>query len=223
MKFDKKIREALIELQKNRNISIEGNILRLLDSDGDVVFQKYIDDSISKDKDVRRKRLDVTKKVQSQNNDLIKWKEENEKIQKELKNSLIETEESRNEAIRSREDAEFSREEALALKEEALILKEEAENAKEEAENAKRAAENDLEILQKKTQFELIGTIVKVALWVILGVGVVVTGMYLFSMIMNKDTQVIGSTWSNIVGILLTNSFSIVGTIMGVKYASKDK
>jgi hypothetical protein len=34
------------------------------------------------------------------------------------------------------------------------------------------------------------------------------------------DTQIIGSTWSNMFGILLTNAFSIVGTIMGVKYAT---
>jgi hypothetical protein len=39
----------------------------------------------------------------------------------------------------------------------------------------------------------------------------------------SKETQIIGSTWSNMFGILLTNSFSIVGTIMGVKYASDNK
>jgi len=42
----------------------------------------------------------------------------------------------------------------------------------------------------------------------------------------DKETQIIGSTWSNMFGILLTNAFSIVGTIMGVKYANdsvKDK
>ena len=43
------------------------------------------------------------------------------------------------------------------------------------------------------------------------------------SMFTGKDTQIIGSTWSNMFGILLTNAFSIVGTIMGVKYANKDK
>jgi hypothetical protein len=47
--------------------------------------------------------------------------------------------------------------------------------------------------------------------------------MYLFAILSGKDTQVIGSTWSNIIGILLTNAFSIVGTIMGVKYASEKK
>jgi hypothetical protein len=45
----------------------------------------------------------------------------------------------------------------------------------------------------------------------------------MISLFMNKDTQIIGSTWSNMFGILLTNAFSIIGTIMGVKYASKEK
>ena len=33
----------------------------------------------------------------------------------------------------------------------------------------------------------------------------------------------ISLTWSNIIGILLTNAFSIVGTIMEVKYESEKK
>ena len=49
----------------------------------------------------------------------------------------------------------------------------------------------------------------------------VTTGVYLIALFTDKDTQVIASTWANIVGILLTNAFSIVGTIMGVKYASE--
>jgi hypothetical protein len=47
--------------------------------------------------------------------------------------------------------------------------------------------------------------------------------MYGIAMMTGKDTQIIGSTWSNMFGILLTNAFSIVGTIMGVKYASESK
>ena len=80
-----------------------------------------------------------------------------------------------------------------------------------------------IDLLQKKSQTELIGTIVKVALGVIITVGVITTVMYMISLFMNKDTQIIGSTWSNMFGILLTNAFSIIGTIMGVKYASKEK
>jgi hypothetical protein len=118
-------------------------------------------------------------------------------------------------------EAESAKEEAEAARIEAETARIEAEKAKTEAENAKLAAENDLDLIQKKTQFELIGSIIKVALWVILGVGVVTTLVYLIAIFTGVDTAVIGSTWSNIVGILLTNSFSIVGTIMGVKYASE--
>jgi hypothetical protein len=39
-------------------------------------------------------------------------------------------------------------------------------------------------------------------------------------LIVGKDTQVISAAWSNIFGILLTNAFSIIGTIMGIKYAT---
>jgi hypothetical protein len=43
--------------------------------------------------------------------------------------------------------------------------------------------------------------------------------MYIIS---NHDTQIIGSTWSNMFSVLLTNEFSIVGTIMGIKYATQE-
>ncbi len=95
-----------------------------------------------------------------------------------------------------------------------------AEQAKLEAEAAKQNAENDLDLLQKRNQTELISTIVKVALYVIVGVGVITTGVYVFTLIVGKDTQVISAAWSNIFGILLTNAFSIIGTIMGIKYAT---
>jgi hypothetical protein len=98
-----------------------------------------------------------------------------------------------------------------------------AEKARVDAEAAKQNAENDLDLLQKKTQNELISTIVKVALWVIMGVGVVTTGVYVLTLFVGKDTQVISAAWSNIFGILLTNAFSIVGTIMGIKYATENK
>ena len=105
-------------------------------------------------------------------------------------------------------------------KDEAHRLKDEAEQLRDEAEMAKEIAEADLSLLQKKTQTELMGNIVNVALFVIVGVGIVTTIMYLVAIIANVETQVIGSTWSNLTGILLTNAFSIVGTIMGVKHAN---
>jgi PAS domain S-box-containing protein len=86
----------------------------------------------------------------------------------------------------------------------------------------KDAALNDLDIIMKKSQSELIKTIVMVALAVIVGVGVVTTVLYWMAMITGKDTQIIGSTWSNMFSVLLTNAFSIVGTIMGIKYATQE-
>jgi hypothetical protein len=90
-----------------------------------------------------------------------------------------------------------------------------------EAEKLRDNAMQDLELLQQKTQFELVGTIVRIALGIIVGVGVLTTIMYIISISTGQDTQIIGSTWSNMFGILLTNAFSIVGTIMGVKYATE--
>ena len=100
---------------------------------------------------------------------------------------------------------------------------ENSEKLKNSIEIEKNAVINDLDVIIKKNQSELIKTIVKVALAVIVGVGFVTTLLYWMAMITGKDTQIIGSTWSNMFSVLLTNAFSIVGTIMGIKYATQDK
>ena len=109
------------------------------------------------------------------------------------------------------------------LMQELQVALESSIQLREKAEESKDKALEDLEVMQKKTQFELISTIVKVALVVIIGVGIITTVMYALALTTGADTQIIGSTWSNMFGILLTNAFSIVGTIMGVKYANKDE
>ena len=196
MKVDKSIRDWLLDVQKAKKITLEGNILKVLEADeNDEAFSKYIKDALEKDKESRRRRLDITKQVQEQNKNLLISQEENERINEELKV-------------------------ALNIAEEEKIK---AEAAKAEAVIAKDAALNDLDIAQKRSQFELIGTIVRVALYVIIGVGFTTTAMYIVALLTKADTQIIGSTWSNMFGILLTNAFSIVGTIMGVKYASEKK
>ena len=95
------------------------------------------------------------------------------------------------------------------------------------AKDATKEAQEDLDLLQKKTQFQLIENIVTCALYTIVGVGVIVTLLYVYSIsIGSTEVTLIGNAWSNLFGILLTNSFSIIGTIMGVKYAnnsSKEK
>jgi len=96
-----------------------------------------------------------------------------------------------------------------------------SEELKSRIEVEKDNALNDLDVLIKKSQSELISNVVRVALFVIMGVGVITTFMYALAIYTSTDTQIIGSTWSNMFGILLTNAFSIVGTIMGVKYATE--
>lgn len=92
------------------------------------------------------------------------------------------------------------------------------------AEDAKEAALNNLDVMQKKSQFQLIGSIVSYALYVIVGTGIITTAMYAMAIFYGStETTLIGNTWSNLFGILLTNSFSIIGTIMGVKYANKEE
>jgi hypothetical protein len=93
---------------------------------------------------------------------------------------------------------------------------------RETIEIEKNAVLNDLDATIKKSQNELIKVIVKCALGVIIGVGLVTTVMYSVAILSSKDTQIIGSTWSNMFSVLLTNAFSIVGTIMGIKYATQD-
>jgi len=111
--------------------------------------------------------------------------------------------------------------ELIASQEENEKLMSDLKEAVKKADEAKDAALTDLDLMQKKTQFELIGKIVQVALWIIIGVGVFTTALFMFAMFADRDLTIIGNTWSNLFGILLTNSCSIIGTIMGVKYASE--
>lgn len=181
IRLDQETRDQFLAIYRENGILLEGNLIKILDADGDAEFAEYLRVSSENDKTGRRKRLEITKQIQKQNAELVAAQDENMKLMEELKGAL------------------------------------------ESAEKAKDAALTDLDLLQKKTQTELIGTIVKVALWVICGVGVVTTILYIISMLMGVDTTLIGTAWSNMFGILLTNSFSIIGTIMGVKYATGDK
>jgi len=209
-------KEQLLNLYKTKNICLEGNILKLIDPEDDTEFAEYLKVCADKDKENRRKRLDITKRIQTQNTELTNAQEQNEKLMQELQISLADME-------TSKEQIECQNKELLEWKEENEQMDIELREALRVAENAKLSAENDLDLMQKKTQFELINSIVKVALYIILGVGIVTTGLYVFAMTMGFDTTILSSAWSNMFGILLTNSFSIVGTIMGVKYASEKK
>jgi hypothetical protein len=188
IKLNNETKQQLLEIFKSKRIALEGNILKIIDPESDVDFKAYLDEAKKTDTDSRRKRLEITKKIQSQNLELTKAQEENTVLMDKLKAALTE-----------------------------------AQDAKIEAEQLRDAAVEDLDSYHKRAQFELIGLIVRVALMVVLGVGIITTGLYVYAMTNHYDTKILESAWSNMFGILLTNSFSIIGTIMGVKYATGDK
>jgi hypothetical protein len=180
IKLHKETVKQLLELKKNRRVTLEGNILKLIDAEQDAEFNEYLQDAIEEGKTKQRQRLDITKKIQTQNKELLESQQEKDELMSQLESALTQAESAKNEAL------------------------------------------NDLDVLQRKTQFKLIQTIVRIALAIIIGVGICTTVLYIYSMALDRDTELIGNTWSNMFGILLTNAFSIIGTIMGVKYASKD-
>ena len=220
MILDKNTKKELIELFKSKSIGLEGNIVKLINSDGDEEFASYLKQCSEKDVALRRKRLEMTKQVQTQNAELSKLNEANQKMMEELQNTLTSMEEQKTQIESQNSELLAWKQENEKIGAELVEAMKQSEQARLIAENAKDQAENNLDMMQKKTQFELINNIVRVALYVIIGVGFITTGIYVYSMALNVDTDIIGSTWSNMFGILLTNSFSIVGTILGVKYGT---
>ena len=221
MKIQKSTRDILLEIAKHKRVYVEGNFLKLIEpEEGDVEFEEYLKLCKEKDSTSRRKRLEVTKQVQKQNSELERAQKENKRVNRQLEKALNEAIDSAEQSKKSKEEAEKAKEELEVALQLAEQSKEEAHKLKAEAEHAKEIAETDLSLLQKKTQTELMGNIVRVALWVIMGVGLLTTALYVFVMVRGLDAKIIESTWSNLFGILLTNSFSIIGTIMGVKHAN---
>lgn len=220
IKIDDNTKKQLIELYQKKGIGLEGNITKLIEREDDEAFKEYLKECESKDAEKRKKRLEMTKKIQKQNEELTTLNDENQRILTELQDTLENVEQSKTAyEIQNKELNEW-KSTNIRLTEELRVEMVRAEQAKIDAEAAKQNAENDLDLLQKRNQTELISTIVRVALYVIVGVGIITTGVYVFTLIVGKDTQVISAAWSNIFGILLTNAFSIVGTIMGIKYAT---
>ena len=220
--IDSNTKKLLMDLYVTKRVGLEGNITKLIDSEDDDDFKNYLKECETKDSDKRKKRLEITKKIQSQNKELSDLNDENSRILSELNQTLDEVGQDKlTYEVQNRELNEWKLEN-IRLTEELKHEMVKSEQARLPAETAKENAENDLDFIQKRNQTELISIIVKVALWMIIGVGVVTTLVYIITLTMGKDTQVISAAWANMFGILLTNAFSIVGTIMGIKYASKD-
>ena len=223
IKIDSNTKKTLMDLYTKKGIGLEGNITKLIDTEDDEDFKKYLKDCETKDGDKRRKRLEMTKKIQKQNEELVTLNQKNEKMMEDLQSTLKEAEEQKIKIEVQNGELIAWREENEKIQQDLQREMINSERARIQAEEAKTNAINDLDILQKRNQTELISTIVRVALYIIVGVGIITTGVYVFTLVMGKDTQVISAAWSNIFGILLTNAFSIVGTIMGIKYATENK
>ena len=208
IQFDVSSWEQLTDVAESKNVYISGTILRIIDPGTEPQYREYLDKAIEKDATKQRRRLEVNKKTQAIMAEHQKAKEENDRLVDEIKAALADAEESQQQEELARAEAER--------------LRESAEEATERAEHAREIAEGQLETARKKKQFELMGQIVSVALWVICGVGLITTTLYFYA-IHNDSSEVtlLGNTWSNMFGILLTNSFSIIGTVMGVKYATE--
>jgi len=107
--------DKLIKLANERNIYIEGNIIKVIDPLDNELFASYLLKAKEEDQSKRKKRLEVTKQVQQQNKELEAKAAENDQLMDDLKVALS------------------------------------------DADAAKKAALDDLDLLQKRTQFELIG------------------------------------------------------------------
>ena len=89
MKVDKATRDFILKIHKENKISLEGNVLKVIESDdNDSEFSDYLKSSIEKDKSARRRRLEITKQVQNQNKELLASQEENQKLMEDLKSAL---------------------------------------------------------------------------------------------------------------------------------------
>ena len=206
MSADVSLHEAtwrkLVEIAREHDVFLQGKIIRFISPGESPENRAYLEEASQRERTRRQDRLNFTKEVQQQNIDLRNAQTRNEALVKEIQAALA-----------LAESAKVDAEEALKT----------AEAERTRAEQAWKDAKNDLDYHQKRTQFQLVGSIVQSALWVIMGVGLITTGLYAGALFILEDESsvtLLGNTWSNMFGILLTNSFSIIGTIMGVKYAT---
>ena len=63
IKLDENTKKILIELQKTKRVSLEGNILKVIDTGDDEEFKQYIKDCAEKDTTTRRKGLEIKREA----------------------------------------------------------------------------------------------------------------------------------------------------------------
>ena len=154
IQLDETARKALVELYEKKSIGLEGNIIRLIDSSSDEEFKKYLDDCFTRDKEVRKKRLDITKQVQTKNRELSDLNDENKKMMEELQQTLKNVEDSKTqfeaqnrELVAWKGDNERIGKELVEQMKNAELARQEAENAKVYAGPAVRKLARELGVI----------------------------------------------------------------------------
>lgn len=164
-----------------------------------------------------------SKKIFLEGNLLKVIKTSDKEFEKYLEEARTKDQETRKKRLEVTKQVQQQNKELIDSQAEKEKLMVELKQALEESEKLRAVAVDDLETLQKKTQFELIGLIVKVALGAVSAICILTTVLYIYVLSKGLDSKIIESTWSNMFGIILTNCFSIIGTIMGVKHITDSK
>lgn len=84
IKLGQHLRQIFIEIGKSSKVFLEGSIIKLVDHENDPDFTEYLNEANRQDKSIRRKRLEITKQIQTQNRELIAAKKVLEQTLKKL-------------------------------------------------------------------------------------------------------------------------------------------
>ena len=140
IKIDSNTKKLLMDLYVTKRVGLEGNITKLIDSEDDDDFKNYLKECETKDSDKRKKRLEITKKIQSQNKELSDLNDENSRILSELNQTLDEVGQDKlTYEVQNRELNEWKLEN-IRLTEELKHEMVKSEQARLTAENAKENA-----------------------------------------------------------------------------------
>lgn len=208
MRFSPDSERELIRILKDRGVGIEGNILKIIETDSPA-FLAYVAEQKEEGRVAQKKRLQVNMDYQKQYKTLEEQAATNRTLSEDLQVALAE--------------AQTAHEAAEKAKELAIQSRVEEETAKNTALTAKKDAEEELNAMQKKNHMELVEMIVRIALFTILGSGLITSTLYGIALWTGRDTTLVGNVWGNLLGITITNAFSIIGTIVGVQYSKSDK
>jgi hypothetical protein len=77
--------------------------------------------------------------------------------------------------------------------------------------------EKNLKVLREKNQLKLMNNVVNICLRIIIGIGLSCSIILVVMILFGKQSDLVESTWSQSILLMLSNSFSIIATIQGVK------